>query len=121
MRDKLELTRRLVDQLPQGSYTVEQARVTWWYNVREGGGMRLTPEGFNVFVKQLNIECYEFDISEKSKFSQRIILELDRRLQMPYYIKRERNRVHKLVFFGSREAVLANLYGDLEQFLKNYS
>lgn len=121
MRDKLELTRRLVDQLPQGSYTVEQARIAWWYNVRENGGMRLTQDGFNAFVKELDIECYEFDISDKTKFTQRTILELDRRLQMPYYIKTENHRVRKLVFFGSREAVLVNLYGDLEQFLKNYS
>lgn len=120
MRDKFEITRKLVEQLPQGLYTVEQARIAWWYNVRENGGMRLTPEGFNVFVKELDIECYEFSISEKTKFTQRTVLELDRRLQMPYYIKKERHRVCKLVFFGSREAVLANLYGDLEQFLKNY-
>ena len=83
--------------------------------------MRLTQEGFDVLAKQLNIECYEFDVPTKNKLTQRTILELDRRLQMPYYIKRQSQGVCKLVFFGSREAVLANLYGDLNQFLQNYS
>jgi hypothetical protein len=121
VRDKLELTRKLVSQLPLDSWTVDEARLAWWYNFRDSGGMRLTPKGFDVFVKQLSIECYEFDIPEKSKFNQRTILELDRRLQMPYYIKVERHRARKLIFFSSREAVLANLYGDLDQFLKNYN
>ena len=26
----------------------------------------------------------------------------------------------KLVFFGSKEAMLANLYGDIDKFLDNY-
>ena len=82
--------------------------------------MRLTHEGYNAFVNELDLECYEFHIPEKTKFSQRTVLELDRRLNMPYYIKRDRHRVSKLIFFSSREAVLVNLYGDLEKFLQNY-
>ena len=121
MRDKIELTRQLVERLPPGSWTVDQARITWWYNFRDGGGMRLTKSGYDVFVVELEIECYEFKIPEKTRFNQRTILALDRRLQMPYYIKTEKHRVDKLIFFGSREAVLASLYGDLEKFLDNYN
>jgi hypothetical protein len=121
VRDKLELTRRLVSQLPPDSWTVDQARITWWYNFRENGGMRLTRQGYDALVKELDLEFYEFAISEKTKFTQRTVLELDRRLQMPYYIQRDRHRTSSLIFFSSREAVLANLYGDLEKFLQNYS
>jgi hypothetical protein len=121
VRDKVELTRQLVAQLPPGSWTVDQARITWWYNFRDGGGMRLTRHGYDVFVKDLDLEYYEFLISANAKFNQKTVLELDRRLQMPYYIAREKHRISKLVFFSSREAVLANLYGDLEKFLDNYN
>jgi hypothetical protein len=121
VRDKIELTRQLVEKLPPGSWTVDQARITWWYNFRENGGMRLTKHGYDAFVKELEIEFYEFDIPAKSRFNQKTILELDRRLQMPYYIKVEKQRVSKLIFFSSREAVLVNLYGDLEKFLDNYN
>ena len=121
MRDKIELTRQLVEKLPPGSWTADQARITWWYNFRDGGGMRLTKHGYDAFVHELDIEYYEFSIPEKTKFNQKTILALDRRLQMPYYLQREKHRISKLVFFGSREAVLVNLYGDLEKFLENYS
>lgn len=121
VRDKIELTRQLVEKLPPGAWTVDQARITWWYNFRESGGMRLTKHGYDAFVKELEIEFYEFDIPVKSRFNQKTILELDRRLQMPYYIKVEKQRVAKLIFFSSQEAVLVNLYGDLEKFLNNYN
>jgi len=83
--------------------------------------MRLTHQGYDVFVNDLKIEYYVFEIPANTKFNQRMILALDRKLQMPYYIKRDQRRVCKLIFFGSREAVLVNLYGDLEKFLNNYS
>ena len=121
MRDKVELTRQLVAKLPPDTWTVDQARITWWYNFRDSGGMRLTKSGYDAFVNELDIEYYEFTIPETTRFNQRMILALDRRLQMPYYIKVEKHRVAKLIFFGSREAVLASLYGDLEKFLDNYN
>jgi hypothetical protein len=120
VRDKIEITRHLINKLPPGSWTLEEARLAWWYNFRDNGGMRLTRKGYEVFVKDLDIEFYEFTIPENTKFNQRLVLSLDRKLQMPYYIQRDRHRVNKLIFFSSREAVLANLYGDLEKFLNNY-
>lgn len=121
MRDKLELTKRLVEQLPPGSWTVDQAKITWWYNFRDNGGMRLTKSGYDAFVDELKIERYEFDIPRDTKFTYGTILALDHRLQTPYYIMRDNHRFTKLVFFGSREAVLVNLYGDLEKFLNSYN
>ena len=46
--------------------------------------------------------------------NKRIILGLDRKLNFPYYYGRKR-----LSFFGSQEAMMANLTGDLEQWLNN--
>lgn len=120
MRDKEELTRRLVNQLPPGSWTYDQARITWWYNFRDGGGMRLTKQGYDAFVDELAIEHYEFDIPTTSKFTYGTILALDNRLQSPYYLVRDKGKFVKIVFFGSKEAVLVNLYGNIEKFLNNY-
>ena len=121
MRDKIELTRQLVTQLPPDSWTVTQARITWWYNFRDGGGLRLTKAGYDAFVNELDIECYEFSIPGTAKFTYGTILALDQRLQTPYYLMRDRGRFVKIVFFGSKEAVLVNLYGDIEKFLNNYN
>jgi hypothetical protein len=49
------------------------------------------------------------------------MLALDRKIQMPYYISATKGIPKKIVFFGSREAVMINLYGDLQKFLDNYT
>ena len=121
MRDKVELTRQLVEKLPPASWTVDQARITWWHNFRDSGGMRLTKSGYDAFVDELDIEYYEFSIPSTAKFTYSTILALDRRLQTPYYLVRDKDKFVKIVFFGSKEAVLVNLYGDIEKFLNNYN
>ena len=122
MRDKRKLTQELIRLLPESQQiTVDSALPKWWFNLRKNGGMRLTGIGYNVFVKELNLEHYEFDISDPLQFNQQTILKLDRKLQMPYYIHAVKGVPRKLVFFGSREAVMINLYGNLQKFLDNYS
>lgn len=121
MRDKIALTQQLVEKLPPGSWTVDQARITWWYNFRDGGGMRLTKQGYDAFVNELEIEYYEFTIPTTAKFTYGTVLALDQRLQTPYYLGRDKGRFVKIVFFGSKEAVLVNLYGDIAKFLDNYN
>jgi hypothetical protein len=41
-------------------------------------------------------------------------------MQMPYYIDAVKGIPKQIVFFGSREAVMVNLYGNLQQLLDNY-
>lgn len=82
--------------------------------------MRLTSTGFDTFVKKLELENYSYPIDNPMLFNQQTILDLDRKMQMPYYIHATKGVPKKIVFFGSREAVMANLYGNLQQFLDNY-
>jgi hypothetical protein len=122
VRDKHELTRILVAQLPENRrITEETARLTWWINIRRTGGLRLSNEGYAALVMDLDIERYEVDIPDPAKFQQKIVLRMDRKLQMPYYIYFEKRIPRKVMFFGSKEAMLAKLYGDLERFLEFYS
>jgi hypothetical protein len=39
---------------------------------------------------------------------------------MPYYIHAVKGVPKKIIFFGSQEAVLVQLYGNLNKFLENY-
>ena len=120
MRDKLKLTEILISQLPNDSEeTVERAMNLWWYNIRRTGGLRLSEMGYFVIKKVLDIKSYEMSI-DWSTFDQRTVLALDRKLQMPYYIKVKKKIPESIVFFGSREAMLAQLYGNLNKFLDNY-
>lgn len=121
MRDKQLLTQQLVEQLPgPNKVSVETARTTWWFNLRPNGGLRLTAHGFKVLTEQLDIKFYPYQIPEDVIFNQHTILKLDRALQNPYYIVTKKNFPVALLFFGSKEAMLINLYGSLDKFLDNY-
>ena len=120
MRDKLQLTQALVANLPEEfAESAEVAARTWWANIRKTGGLRLTDHGFYVFSRVLELAHYDLDI-RPILGNRRIILALDRKLQSPYYIKIEKRIPVEICMFGSREAVVAQLYGNVEKFLRNY-
>jgi hypothetical protein len=120
VRDKKKLTQQLLNLLPDDQHPgVQDVLPIWWYNLRKNGGMRLTSTGYTVFSQVLELENYEFSIQDPLKFNQHTILNLDRKLKMPYYIHAVKGVPQKIVFFGSREAMMANLYGDLFKFLEN--
>ena len=122
MRDKKKLTEELVKQLDTDlGVTIKHAMHTWWFNLRKTGGMRLTSAGHHAFKEHLDLTHYEFAIEDPTDFTQHLILDLDRKMQMPYYIHAVKGIPRKVIFFGSREAVMINLYGDLKKYLDNYA
>ena len=121
MRDKQTLTQKLVNLLPDSRrISPESAVPVWWYNLRKTGGLRLTATGYRAFIEELELEHYEYSIDNPILFNQKTILDLDRKMQMPYYIHVVKGVPKKIVFFGGREAVVINLYTNLQQFLDNY-
>ena len=118
---KLEIVQGLMPRIPmEYQQSTESAMKTWWVNIRRDGGMRLTDLGYEVMHDLLRLESWELDLASHDRqiFTKRLILDLDRKLEWPYYIevsvKRKRRRI---VFFGSREAMMATMYGDLEKWL----
>jgi hypothetical protein len=121
VRDKRRLTQELIALLPnEQRISIESAMPAWWFNLRRNGGVRLTTIGFQTFVEELELEHYAYPIDNPMLFNQQTILDLDRKMQMPYYIHATKGVPKRIVFFGSREAVMVNLYGNLQQFLDNY-
>lgn len=121
MRDKKKLTKELIALLPdEKQISVASAIPAWWFNLRRDGGMRLTGLGYQTFVEDLDLEHYSYSIDNPMLFNQQTILKLDRKMQMPYYISAVKGIPKKIIFFGSKEAVMVNLYGNLQQFLDNY-
>jgi hypothetical protein len=120
VRDKRQLTEQLIRLLPGNQQiSLESAIGAWWFNLRKNGGMRLTTTGYTTFVQVLDLEHYEYSINDPVTFTQHTILDLDRKLQMPYYIHVVKGVPKKIIFFGSCEAMMANLYGNLSRFLEN--
>ena len=122
MRNKKKLTAELVALLPeQQRISPSSAFSAWWYNLRSTGGLRLTTLGYITFVDYLELTQYEFRILDAHEFNLRTVIALDRQLDMPYYIVIKKGLPLSVIFFGSKEAMLINLYGDLQKFLDNYN
>lgn len=118
---KIEIVTRLRDSIPQHlQEPLEQAMKTWWVNLRRDGGMRLTAHGYQIMHDVLRLESWILDLADEPRqiFTKRLILDLDRKLEWPYYIEiNMRKKVRHIVFFGSREAMMATMYGDLQNYL----
>jgi len=122
---KLSIVTRLRDAVPeQYQETVDQAMITWWANIRRDGGMRLTHHGYQIMHDVLKMESWELVLPEnesgafRSRVTKKTILDLDRKLQWPYYLDFDaRKKRRRIIFFGSREAMMATMYGDLEKWL----
>ena len=48
------------------------------------------------------------------------LIALDRRMTCPYYMVNNR-KLNKLVMFGSKEAMMAVLHGDMQRFITSLS
>jgi hypothetical protein len=115
------LTESLVAQLdPELGIDLLTANKTWWHNIRSNGGLRLTHAGYHVFDQVLELEHYTFDINNPKCLTSDTLLDMDRKIQSPYYIMSKHTVPRKIVIFGSSEAVMINLYGDFKQWLDNY-
>ena len=118
MLNKLALTQELITRYPDAP-PLDEAMRTWWQNIQDDGGLRLTYEGFYVFENLLELSSYTFDLPEKL-LTPKNLLALDRRMTCPYYMVNNRKH-NKLVMFGSKEAMMATLHGDMQRFITSLS
>jgi hypothetical protein len=120
MSTKLDLTKELVKILSiENELNIDNLYTDIWRNFRQDGGFRLTSKGYELFSKYLELEHYTVDL-QVSSVSITMLLALDHKLKHPYYLHLYKRNVD-LILFDSKEAMLANLYGDLKKFLDNYS
>jgi hypothetical protein len=117
MFDKLQLTRQIIDQLPGDDCPVfDEAFAAWWMDSREGKGMRLTTAGYQA-ITTLDIAMYVFDtpLAIPALLPGHLLL-LDRKLDCPYYLKIGKKQ--QITLFGSEQALMLTMYGDLGRFLR---
>ena len=95
---KSKITQQLVELLPDTELCdYNQAMSTWWYNIRKRGGLRLTDVGLRIFKDILEFDTWSADISSnKQRVNQRILLQLDRNLDWPYYVDKKKQKIHFL-------------------------
>ena len=91
-----------------------QALDAWWRDARYKNCLRLSSEGYNAF-ESLGIVGYNFELSPGVPARSRVLLILSRKLTCPYYINV--GKKPSLTLFGSKEATLYSLYGDIDRFV----
>jgi hypothetical protein len=116
-----QLTHDLVKRLDTDLGITEKiATKTWWHNIRSTGGLRLTHAGYLMLGQVLDVEHYTFDVTNPKSLNSDTLLEMDRKIQSPYYIMTKQMIPKQIIIFGSAEAVMINLYGDFKRWLDNY-
>ena len=98
-------------------YPVERftgVEFTWWFNPTNHNGLRLTRTGYQWTTKHSRWRYHEVTLSHK--ISSKHLLQLERLLQEPYYIK----DLSHLIVSSETDAVMLQLHaGNLSQFLDN--
>ena len=116
MLTKQQITEQILTGLPEDDRpSYDKACKSWWMNFRDGGGFRLTDAGY-MALGTWDFETYAFAVPTNLVAIARHLLILDKKLDCPYYIKIGKNP--KIILFGSKQAVMLAMYGDLEKFLK---
>lgn len=95
----------------------QEIMTTWWINLRRNGGLRLTPHAYDILCNDLKIESYTLALPV-SLMTAKNLLRLDKKLQSPYFLERNKSTI-KIVLFGGDQAIMALLYGDIEQWLQS--
>ena len=117
MPTKFEITQKLITLLEEPNrLSVDQAMIRWWANLRDNGGLRLTDQGLQTFVEDLDLEAYTVEVPKEILADKRTILDMDRKISCPYFIDRKKKL---MTFFGSREAMMATLYGNVSSWLNS--
>ena len=117
-RNKQSITRAVLAAIEQHTKDdFDQAMIAWWSNIRATGGMRLTASG-HVSFQAAELQSWAVPLEDiKITMDKKLLLDLDRKLQFPYFIDYKNKSV---VFYSSKEAMLAQLYTDIPSFVKNY-
>ena len=127
MRDKRKFTAELYKHF-EGFSDMTTAKDLYqiiWENTRNEGGFRLTTEGYDLLSNYLELENHKVKLDAIDFWESKILLMLDQKLKHPYYIDNisftVKPTVVTMMFFDSKEAMLAILYGNIQKFLDNYS
>jgi hypothetical protein len=109
---KREFTAHIIRELNL-DISVDQAMKTWYVNLRDSGGFRLTELGKSILISH-GIQNWNLPAPGPGWINNRLLLDLDQRVHWPYY-------VHKngLIVFSSRDAVMAQLYGDIRSWVNS--
>jgi len=113
MPTRHEVVQRILELRPNDLDPREAERV-WFCDVRRRGGWRLTLAGRAAF-EMAGIQHWTVPLEPRA-LDRRLMLEMNDRIQWPYFIS---GRPPQLWLFSDRDAVMAQLYGDVGAWVQN--
>ena len=123
---KQSITEIIIKELPENYFgTTDLGKIIFklWCTGRTGSGLRLTEEGYRAF-SEANLEFYDYffnieKISKDKKYYSKLSILLDKKIKCPFYagITIKKNQPYVRVY-DSKVAMMINLYGSIEDFLK---
>ena len=120
MLTKDQYTQAFIDNDPREFHlrlTFDMAYTNWWQNARRDGGMRLTQRGCIQLIDRLKLEYYEIPIEEVEPTG-RFLLDLDRYIKTPYYIRDIKKRSRSILLFDKKTHFALTMYnGDFQKFV----
>lgn len=106
---------RIYHELP-----IEDVIFKWWFTGRQDG-LRLTDEGLTAF-QLADITFYDYDFMQDGQSYHSFILELNKKIQCPYYLgvnKKDKSKSFYIRLYDSRVAMMLGLYGNLKEYLQS--
>ena len=81
----------------------------WWQSHRskEQGGLRLSEEGFDYLVNELELRSYEIPFTEPIELSPQTIIFFDRSMDGPYYLTNQ-----SITVFSERKSFELYMFSD---------
>ena len=118
---KIRITKAVLEQLPDKSVSLDDALKRWYYNIRLGGGLRLSEVGNMAFVAA-DIEYFDFPFPVKKANMvvsiHKFMLDLNYKMPCPYYIQgRQKQQEPFFRVYDSKVAMLIALYGDVIEYI----
>jgi len=95
----------------------QDAYVIWWQNQRRDGGFRLTQQGCMHCIDKLELEYFEIKLDDIPN-TPGFLLDLDKYIKTPYYIKIVRNIIKSIVLFDKKTHFTLTMYNnDFKKFI----
>ena len=115
MPTRHEVVRRILE-LRHSNLDPHETERVWFCDLRQQGGWRLTLAG-RAALEMAGIQHWTVPLAPKI-LDRRLILEMNNRIEWPYFIS---GRPPQLWLFSDRDAVMAQLYGDIGAWVKSLS
>jgi len=126
--NKKTITEIVSRELPDGHrdkhHSLETLLFKWWITGRSGAVLRLTDEGYQSFIDAgmqeysyvINLETLSVKLNSIKGIE--FTLKIGKSLKCPWYITLINKKTCGLKVFDSKIAMMINLYGSVEDYLK---